>query len=203
MGGNQSSIPKITPQDHAILDLKLQRDKLRQYQKKIQAILDREQAIAKTHIAAGQKDRAIIALRRRKYQQGLLLKTDGQLETLEGLVSTIEFSLVEVSVMHGLKQGNDVLKEIHKEMNVESVEKLLEETYEAREYQRELSEMLSNNLTLDEEDSVQAELRELQASVEAEFAMDIILPNVPSKSPTEISQERQMEEGRPRIPVAA
>jgi charged multivesicular body protein 6 len=38
--------------------------------------------------------------------------------------------------MHGLKQGNEVLRELHKEMNVESVEKLLEETREAREYQR-------------------------------------------------------------------
>jgi len=43
---------------------------------------------------------------------------------------------VEVSVLHGLKQGNAVLKEIHKELNVESVERLLEETAEAREYQR-------------------------------------------------------------------
>lgn len=109
--------------------------------------------IAKTHLAAGQKDRAIIALRRRKYQQGLLVKTDGQLETLEQLVcppqsslrtgliicfqvSTIEFSLVEVSVLHGLKQGNNVLKEIHKEMNIDAVERLLEETNEAQEYQR-------------------------------------------------------------------
>lgn len=41
-----------------------------------------------------------------------------------------------MSVLHGLKQGNEVLKEIHKELNVESVEKLLEETVEAREYQR-------------------------------------------------------------------
>lgn len=51
-------------------------------------------------------------------------------------VSTIEFSLIEVSMLHGLKLGNDILKEIHKEMNVESVEKLLEETAEAREYQK-------------------------------------------------------------------
>ncbi len=39
-------------------------------------------------------------------------------------------------MLHGLKQGNEVLKEIHKEMNLESVEKLLEETQEAREYQQ-------------------------------------------------------------------
>lgn len=51
-------------------------------------------------------------------------------------VSTIEFSLIEVSVLHGLQQGNEVLKQIHTEMNIESVEKLLEETAEAREYQR-------------------------------------------------------------------
>lgn len=39
-------------------------------------------------------------------------------------------------MLHGLKQGNEVLKEIHKELNLDSVEKLLEETAEAREYQR-------------------------------------------------------------------
>ena len=39
-------------------------------------------------------------------------------------------------MLHGLQQGNEVLKEIHKEMNVDSVEKLLEETAEAQAYQR-------------------------------------------------------------------
>ena len=37
----------------------------------------------------GQKERAVIALRRRKYQQGLLLKTDVQLENLEQLVRVV------------------------------------------------------------------------------------------------------------------
>ncbi|KXN83925.1 Charged multivesicular body protein 6 [Leucoagaricus sp. SymC.cos] len=162
--GAKQSLPKITAQDKAILDLKLQRDKLRQYQKTIQQLLDREHAIAKTHLSAGQKDRAMIALRRRKYQESLLVKTDHQLENLEQLVSTIEFSLVEVSVLHGLKQGNEVLKEIHREMNPENVEKLLGETQEAREYQQasEISDMLADNLTLDEEEAVQQELRQLE-----------------------------------------
>ncbi|TFK77209.1 hypothetical protein BDN72DRAFT_736933, partial [Pluteus cervinus] len=164
MGGNQST-PKITAQDRAILEMKLQRDKLKQYQKKIQGVLDREHAIAKLHLAAGQKDRAMIALRRRKYQQGLLEKTDGQLDNLEQLVSSIEFSLIEVSVVHGLKQGTDVLKQIHKEMSLESVEKLMDETQEAREYQREVGEMLANNLSMDEEDAVQEELKLLQADI--------------------------------------
>ncbi|EAU92667.2 Vps20-PA [Coprinopsis cinerea okayama7 len=132
MGANQST-PKITAQDRAILEeINYANTRRRQ----IQAVLDREHEIARKHLAAGQKDRALIALRQRKYQQSLLLKTDAQLENLEQLVSTIEFSLIEVSVLHGLKQGTEVLKDIHREMNIESVEKLLEESAEAREYQR-------------------------------------------------------------------
>lgn len=93
-------------------------------------------------------------------------------------MSTIEFSLVQVSVLHGLKQGNEVLQEIHREMNIESVEKLMDETQEAREYQRvchnpcslsctepgvqEIGDLLANRLTNDEEDAVQEELRALQ-----------------------------------------
>ena len=49
-------------------------------------ILDREQEIARQQLAAGHKDRALVALRRRKYQGGLLVKMDGQLENLEQLV---------------------------------------------------------------------------------------------------------------------
>ncbi|KAJ7071140.1 Snf7-domain-containing protein [Mycena amicta] len=188
MGVNQST-PSITAQDRAVLDLKLQRDKLKQYQKQIQFILQREHEIAKTHLVAGNKDRALIALRRRKFQQGLLLKTDGQLETLEELVSTIEFSLVEVSVLHGLQQGNDVLKQIHKEMSVEAVEKLMDETQEAREYQR----------ATDEEDAVQEELRQLAESEQLE------LPLAPTHEPVsnETKDRISSHETRDRIPVAA
>jgi len=147
------------------------------------------------------------ALRRRKYQQSLLLKTDSQLENLEQLVSTIEFSSIEVAVLHGLKQGNEVLKEIHKEINVESVEKLLEETQEAREYQREIDHMLSNNLTLDDEDAVQAELKELQAIQAPQPEEPISLPSPPTTEPV-ISipnAEPGREPGREqaRVPVPA
>ncbi|KAF9229164.1 hypothetical protein BS17DRAFT_771111 [Gyrodon lividus] len=203
MGSSQST-PKITSQDRAILDLKLQRDKLKQYQKRIQVILDREHQIAKAHLAAGHEDRAVIALRRRKYQQSLLLKTDGQLANLEQLVFTIEFSLVEVSVLHGLKQGNDVLKEIHREMSIESVEKLMEETHEAREYQREIGDLLVNQLTLEEEDAVQAELLELQAA-NAEPMLHDNLPSVPTKqltvAETEEPQIPVVEDSRRRVAV--
>jgi len=173
----------------------------------IQIILDREHEIAKAQLAAGHKDRALVALRRRKYQESLLVKTDGQLESLEQLVSTIEFSLVQASVLHGLKQGNEVLKEIHKQMNVENVEKLLQETSEAQAYQREIDEMLSNTLTLDEEDAVQEELRQLQADAVRQAEPSVDLPNVPNADPIAHEPEGQeiptAEQARARVAVEA
>jgi charged multivesicular body protein 6 len=50
-------------------------------------ILDREHDAARAFVARGDKERAKTALRRRRYQETLLQKTDAQLETLEGLVS--------------------------------------------------------------------------------------------------------------------
>jgi charged multivesicular body protein 6 len=52
----------------------------------IKFVLNREHEIAKASLAAGHKDRAIVALRRRKYQESLLSKTDGHLESLQQLV---------------------------------------------------------------------------------------------------------------------
>lgn len=67
--------------------------------------------------------------------------------------------------MHGLKQGTDVLTEIHKELNIDSVEKLLEDTHEAQAYQQEISEMLAGQLSNDEEEAVQDELAALELEV--------------------------------------
>jgi charged multivesicular body protein 6 len=120
----------------AILDLKNQRDKLRQYQKRITVLTDRETAIAKECLARDDGRRALLALRRKKYQETLLSKTDAQLEQLEQLTSQVEFSLVQKDVLFGLQQGTKVLQAINKEMGgIEAVEKLMGETEEARAYQ--------------------------------------------------------------------
>lgn len=93
--------------------------------------------IARELLRVGDKKRALLALRRKKYQETLLARTDAQLAQLEQLTSDVEFALVQKDVLFGLQQGTSVLKEIHKEMGgLEGVEKLLGEGEEAREYQR-------------------------------------------------------------------
>lgn len=87
-------------------------------------------------LAQGDKKRALLALRRKKYQESLLSQTDAQLEQLEKLASNVEFALIQKDVVFGLQQGTKVLKEIHAEMGgIEHVEKLMGETADAIAYQ--------------------------------------------------------------------
>ncbi|EAS31666.3 SNF7 family protein [Coccidioides immitis RS] len=177
--GNASSSHKISAQDRAILDLKNQRDKLHQYQKRITVLTDRETAIAKECLARGDRSRALLALRRKKYQESLLSKTDSQLDQLEKLTGSVEFALVQKDVLFGLNQGTKVLQAIHKEMGgLEGVEKMMGETQEARAYQEEISHMLAGQMSNQDEDEVEDELEEL----EREVAGSVKLPDVPTSA---------------------
>ncbi|GAA6022993.1 hypothetical protein JCM11491_000349 [Sporobolomyces phaffii] len=193
--GQSSSAVKITPQDRSILDLKLQRDKLKQYQKRIEVVLNREREIAAESLRAGNKNRALIALRQKKYQETLLSQTDSQLETLQKLVQGIEFSLVEKDVLFGLQQGNDVLKQLNKELDINKVEKLMDETREGIAYQEEVSALLSSRISAQDEEEVLAELAALQ---EAELGDK--LPQVPvNRLPT----PEQTTESRVATPTSS
>ncbi|KAG5983605.1 hypothetical protein E4U55_007775, partial [Claviceps digitariae] len=131
------SSSKVTAQDKAILDMKTQRDKLHQYQRRITVLTDKETDVAKKMLARGDKKRALLALRRKKYQETLLAQTDAQLEQLEKLTSNVEFALIQKDVVFGLQQGTRVLKKIHAEMGgLENVEKLMGETAEEIAYQQ-------------------------------------------------------------------
>lgn len=66
------------------------------WKQQIQIVLDREEDIAKQQLRAGQKDRALVTLRQRKYQESLLQKTDVQLENLEQLVRYVFLHLTYI-----------------------------------------------------------------------------------------------------------
>ena len=149
--------------------MKNQRDKLHQYQKRITVITNRETSIARECLARGDKPRALLALRRKKFQESLLAKTDSQLETLEQLTYNVEFALVQKDVIYGLQQGTSVLKQIQSEMGgLEQVDKLMGENQEAIAYQKEVSAMLAGEISNADEDEVEDELEALQKGIELE-----------------------------------
>ncbi|VEN46435.1 unnamed protein product [Callosobruchus maculatus] len=181
--GKKKAVSRVTEQDKAILQLKQQRDRLKQYQKRIELALSKDKEIAKKLLSNGQRERAKLLLKKKRYQEQLLVKTDGQLENLEKLTHDIEFAQVELQVVEGLKKGNEALKKVNDALNIEDIEKILDETREGIDKQNEINELLSGQLTEEDEDAVEEELTNILKEQ---------LPNVPIDEPTgdgEIEEE--------------
>ncbi|XP_032067317.1 charged multivesicular body protein 6 [Thamnophis elegans] len=174
---------RVTEQDKAVLQLKQQRDKLKQYQKKISLQLERERIFARQLLKDGKKEKAKFLLKKKRYEEQLLDKTENQISNLERMVHDIEFTQIEMKVIEGLKIGNECLNRMHQVMSIEEVERIMDETQEAVEYQRQIDEILSGSFTTEDEDAILAEL-------DAITQEQIDLPEVPSEPlPERISEK--------------
>lgn len=195
----RSSQPsRVTEQDKAVHQLKVQRDTLKKYQEKINIQLVKEREVAKRLLREGKREKAKLLLKKKRYFESTLEKTDQQLENLQGLVDNIEYAQVEMKVVDGLKQGNECLKQMHKLMSIEDVERIMEETQESIEYQREIDELLGQNLTQEDEDAIAEELESIILSELPEPHLedeDITtqLPDVPSAEPERAPAAAQKE----------
>ncbi|MCI4385091.1 hypothetical protein PGIGA_G00046380 [Pangasianodon gigas] len=179
---------RVTEQDRAILQLKQQRDKLKQYQRKLTVQLEKERLLAKQLLKDGKKERALLLLKKKRYQDQLLDKTETQISNLERMVQDLEFAQIEVKVLEGLKVGNDCLKKMHEALSIEEVERIMEETQDAIEYQKQIDEMLAGSLSQEDEEAV---LAELEAITQDE---DVQLPEVPTEplpAVPELEKERK------------
>ncbi|KAL9921703.1 vacuolar protein sorting 20 isoform 2-T2 [Glossina fuscipes fuscipes] len=172
---NKTPRSRVTEQDKAVL-LKHQRDLLKRYQKRIQLSLENDRQLAKKCLASGRKERAKLLLRKKKFQETLLMNTDKQLENLEKLATDIEYAQVEANVVDALKQGNEALKKMHAMVDINEIERIMDETREGVEKQREIDSLLSEALSEQDENDVLIELDALVAEEEEE---KFKLPEVP------------------------
>ena len=203
MGNNVSSgrkAPKITAQDKAILQLKIQRDKLAKTGTKIQTIIKRENQIARQCIRQGDRKRALLALKKRKYQESLLDTVAKQSDSLETLINTIEFKLIEKDVVYGLQEGSKVLKQLNTELSIDKVDKIMDDTAEGVQYQEELSERLGELMPRALDDEVDEELEKMERE-EAERTgetkakkTDTNISDLPVAPSGEIKEEKKGEE---------
>ncbi|XP_026866579.2 charged multivesicular body protein 6 [Electrophorus electricus] len=165
----------VTEQDRAILQLKHQRDKLRQYQKKLTLQLEKERPLARQLLKDGKTEKVLLLLKKKRYQDQLLDKTETQISNLERMVQDLEYAQIEMKVLEGLKIGSDCLTKMHEVLSIEEVERIMEETQEAVEYQKQIDEMLVGSLSQEDEE---AALTELEAITQAK---DVRLPEVPTE----------------------
>merc|ERR1711915_1057995 len=181
---------RITEQDHAILGLKKQRDQLKQYQKRINRDLEKEKELAKKLLKEGKKDRAKLLLRKKRFQEGLLDKTDAQLDQLERMVHDIEFATVQKQVIDGLKNGNEALEKANAMFSIDEIEDILADN------QEEINAMLSGHLTEEDENEVVNELDKLLEDLEPSIVSE--LPTVPTDK---IQEDVNIDQLLPEVPA--
>lgn len=169
--------------------MKQQRDKIKIYQKKTETDLEKNKTLAIELFQKGLKDRALIVMKRKKYMEEILQRTDKQLETLESLVSDIEYAQIEVSVVEGLKVGTEALKQLNKLMNVDDIQQMMEDNAEAAEKQREIAQILQQSSERFDDSEITKELEQIIESQKEptkpiEDAIEQ-LPSPPEDSPTQ------------------
>lgn len=202
-GKHHKKVSRVTEQDKAILQLKQQRDKLKQYQKKIGINLEKERSLAKQLLQNGKKERAKLLLKKKRFMEQMLEKTDAQLMNLENMAHDLEFAQIEIQVLDGLKVGNDSLKKMHELLSVEDVEKILDETREGIEKQKEIDELLGEGFTDEDEEAISAELDAIleeslpEAPVEAK-GEELSLPEVPVEEPEVPEMARKAKVSEPK-----
>lgn len=103
------------------------------------------------------------------------------------MMHDVEFAQIELKVVEDLKVGNTALKKLNDLLSVDEIEKVIDETREGIEKVNEINEILSGELTQEDENDVEAELDALLAAeVEEklpEIPMDTTLPEVPEELP--------------------
>ncbi|KAF8404051.1 hypothetical protein HHK36_008928 [Tetracentron sinense] len=190
--------PKITDVDRAILSLKTQRRKLAQYQQQLDAVIEAEKQAARDLIREKKKDRALLALKKKKAQEELLKQIDAWLINVEQQLADIELASKQKAVFESLKSGHNAIKAIQSEINLEDVQKLMEDTAEAKAYQDEINAILGEKLSVEDEEDILAEFENLETQItlqdmptvpaplvpsSEELVEDLVLPDVPTKIP--------------------
>ncbi|KAL2629343.1 hypothetical protein R1flu_014029 [Riccia fluitans] len=182
---------KVTEVDRAILALKTQRRKLTTYQKQLDVVIEKETEVARELLKQKKKDRALLTLKRKKAQEELSKKVDVWIMNVEQQLSDIEVSSRQKAVFESLKIGHKAVQDLQKEISIEDVQKLMEDSAEAKAYQDELNVVLGQQLTDEDDEAVLAELDDLETAMELEGLLDV--PAVPTTIPDKVPVEAEPE----------
>lgn len=172
----------LTETEKAKLELKRQRDRLKKCRVKCESVIAKEISAARDLMKMKKKKQAILLLKKKKLKEKMLLDTSNKLLTIEQLLSQIDEAEITAETMNAMKQGTEALKALNEEMSLEDVERIMDETQEAIEYQQEIDEALSGKLCSDDEEEVELEFAKMLE--EAGLSVNepnLILPDVPDK----------------------
>mmetsp|Transcript_467 Transcript_467/g.971 ORF Transcript_467/g.971 Transcript_467/m.971 type:complete len:234 (+) Transcript_467:421-1122(+) len=166
---------KVTEVDKAVLNIKVQKRKIGEYQKRLEGSKQLANQRAKEYLDKKERQRALMELRKKKVLDQSMETADSQLLQLEQTLLSIMQAKHTSQVLQSLKEGNAAVQQMQASMKVEDVEKLMESIAESQDHLNEVNSLLG---TLSPQDEEEAEL-ELQ-KIEAENLKEA-LPSLPTE----------------------
>ena len=186
---DKSETPKINNEEKAILDCKLARDKIKTYIKRLERNANLKKEKAKESLRAKNKDRAKYNLKLSKMYQEQIKTADAQLTMLEEQISNLEQATTQRDALKVLEKGNEVLKNLQSECNIEKWEKISEDMQDIKDQQDEINQFFRDRNIENVDDDVEEEMNKLMESENNDIENEL-----PSANKNEIYiEERKMK----------
>jgi hypothetical protein len=175
----------INDKDKTVLDLKNARDRLKKYRRQLDKDSLKLQEQAKTLLKSNQRDRALLVLGLKKYKQKEATKVDTQLMNVFDMIDRVEWGAMNVEVMKALEVGTKALNKLNEEMPIDRVQGIMDEAEDSRNVENEISQLISGNLDLEDEEELEREFQELGVEspiveIKVKEEKKIVLPDVPT-----------------------
>ena len=143
---------KVNDHDIAVLKLKGARDKLEIYQKRLEIVIEEEVKQARILLSQGKKDRALTLMRRKKMQERMIITANGQLDNVLTMIDDVQVAQANIEISNAMKAGLSTLQSLQKELDVETAQKLMDDTAEAYAIADEINQILSESLSPEDDE---------------------------------------------------
>jgi len=130
----------------------------------LQSKINHEVAEAKRFMAAKNKRAALMCLKKKKTYEAQIEKISGASMTIQTQLMAIEGANVSLQTLEVMNMGARIMKDLHKNMTVEDVDRTMEEIQSQMEVASEIETAIAQPLggVMFDEDDLEAELEALE-----------------------------------------
>lgn len=169
--------PRITATDRVLLEIMVKRDHLEMMKRGLTLEVNELTMSALRSIKSGKRQEALYDLKRKKAKEKLLHQVTTMRGHLLTMIDSIEMAQMQADVLDALKNGNEALKSLNDQMDVDMVMQMVSSEVDR---QKELEQAF-----LDAQLGSQSDDKDLQEEIDQLSTAAIVeLPNVPLTTPT-------------------